>query len=152
MSDSIRETILAALKTQLQTITVANGYNLTINRVDRIRSNPINHPQYPSINVWEQRRDAEIDPKGYQKNTLDLVLEVWSEAGGEDLSQKINQHIADVEKCVLDDPTLGLDSVIDTYYTGDEVLLTNGDEIQIGAYCFIKIMYRTNYGDPNTLT
>lgn len=152
MSDSIRETILAALKTALEAITTGNGYNLTIARVDRIRANPINHPQYPSINIWEQRGNAEIDPKGYIKHTLDVVLEVWSESGGVDLSQQINKHLADVEKKILSNPTFGVAAVIDTYYTGDEVLLTNGDPIQIGAYCFIQIMYRVNYGDPYSST
>jgi hypothetical protein len=150
MPDSIREKILANLKAALEGITAANGYNYTVNRVDRIRSNPINHPVYPSINIWEQGMESEIDPKGFNTKKLDLVLELWTIAGGEDLSQVINKHLADVEKAVVTDTTRG-GNAIDTWYTGDEVLLTNGDQLMIGAYCFITVKYRTNFFDPESI-
>jgi hypothetical protein len=55
-----------------------------------------------------------------------------------------------VEKAVVVDTTRG-GNAIDTWYTGDEVLLTNGDQLMIGAYCFVTVKYRTNFFNPESI-
>ena len=116
MAYPIVESIAQAIKTQLETITKAAGYENDVNHVVRPRrTGEQSRPEHLDIFVtqddWERDEDNDIvgNPAGIGwiiSFSLDCVIR-QSETSSLPMDQVINSFIADVQKAVMVDLTWG---------------------------------------------
>ena len=155
----IREQIMSAVKTKLETITTANGYNNSIQQVERMTVMPISEHELPAIFIYEEREDVEASGSlvnlGLYSNTLSITLECWlNDDDSAEKATQLNSLLEDVVKAMQADVHWTNDSnvklAIDTIYTGNKTLLefssARGDGY-LGLLVNFNIEYRCKFGD-----
>jgi len=107
---TVRENIVAQLKSMLSGISVANGYNNDIATVERWqqRGNSLNNT--PLIVIVPGEEIKTPDPNPFYTCHLPIALDVWICHDEADLSQStdqiINSILGDIERCIMTDPSL----------------------------------------------
>lgn len=123
MSDSKRLAILKGLQTQLETITIANGYHRDVAKVSRKFRLWEDVIEVPRINILPllERIEGTVHrqpPSVNISNPFGFRLVSYVDAG-EDvndegiLADEAENHISDVKKCLYANPTLGLSYIIE---------------------------------------
>jgi len=154
----IREQIMALVKTKLETITTANGYNTVVQRVERMTITPISNSELPAIYIYEEQETVEADGGivnlGLYSNTLAVTLECWIKDRTAEKATQLNKVLEDVVKSMQADTQWtdgsGVKLAIDTVYTGNKTLLEfssakgNG---YLGLLVQFDIVYRCKFGD-----
>ncbi len=148
------ERVAQAMKTQLETIKVSNGYENTVNRVVRPRrTSEGNRPQ--PLDIWmlqdDPERDEENDLAGNPAGigwivpfALDCVVR-QAEASKLPMDQVINAFIADVQKALMVDITWG-ELATDTRLRSPEFASSeSGFE---GATVWVEVLIRVEETDP----
>jgi len=97
MADTIREKILADIKTALETVTVANGFNQDITTVERDRLNPLEIEAFPAALIMDLGESVERQGAQVERIDLSVMVELWisQEIGG---AIAMNKLIGDVKK------------------------------------------------------
>ncbi len=97
MADTIREKILADIKTALQAVTVANGFNQDLKTVERDRLSPLEIETFPGALIMDLGETVERQGAQVERVDLSVMVELWiaQEIGG---AAAINQLIGDVKK------------------------------------------------------
>tara|TARA_Y100000034_G_C6776167_1_gene346583 strand:+ start:441 stop:893 length:453 start_codon:yes stop_codon:yes gene_type:complete len=149
MANSIRENILAKVKTQLETIT-------DIGTVQRTRVKPIgNDVAFPAIFIYEDKEDININSpasQGKVVKNLGLTLQVWQIDDGSGLSTQLNSIIKDVEKAFMNDPqwdNLAMQTIPIGTRNFIEFNSARG-EGYLGFEFDVEIQYRHTFYDPET--
>ena len=108
---TVRENIVAQIKTMLGSIKQVNGYVNDINSVERWQQRGNSLGQTPLIVIVPGEEIKTPEPNPFYTCHLPVALDVWICQDEEDLSQStdqiINSVLGDIEKCVMQDPTLG---------------------------------------------
>jgi len=98
MADSIREQILQAIQTQLETITAANGYDNTVLTVERVRQTFFDD-ELPAIGIWDEAEETTLHHnKAYQ--AMEVRLDAIIDAGTSNRSVALNKMRADLKKAI----------------------------------------------------
>ncbi len=107
---TMREQILEAIKTQLETISIANGYVNDIDNVQRWnqRGNPVEPSPCIIIAAGEEQKAPSPNP--LYTCELPVFIDVWmcqeeDDATATDIT--LSSLLGDVEKCLMVDPSLG---------------------------------------------
>jgi hypothetical protein len=110
MSLSIRENILANLKTTLEGITAAAGYTHTMAGVSRWSSKSNETRQTPCIVINSGPEEKLQQPNPQATCRLTVYLDVWMRSPDTDTTASdtyLSSLLADVEKAVMADHTRG---------------------------------------------
>lgn len=150
MSTSIRENILAELKTTLEAITVAHGYTNTIASVQRWnqRGNSLALVPCIVINSGQEEKRPEPNPQATCKFTI--YLDVWYRQDDDETrpsDQIISGLLADVEKALMVDPTRG-GNAEDTNILNNVTFETVEGQPSFGIILELEIVYKHKLTDP----
>jgi hypothetical protein len=147
MSDSIRESIVKNLVTTLEKIVEGATYGITICRVERIPSSPFSEADFPLAmvqDIAEEKDDG--SPVGYSTSVLKVQIIVW-DSNYDELSERANLLLADVEKALHSDVTRG-GYAFDTNIIGNQ-LISAEEALPVGGVIIdIEVLYRHTLGDP----
>lgn len=105
-----REEILAALKTSLEGITVANGYELTLNKVERgLRHyDNVPGPEMPALFIAgadEVRKNISVS--NFESRMSVALVGYVENNDREALQQDVNKLVGDITRKIYSDPRLG---------------------------------------------
>lgn len=124
---SIRGDILAAYKTALESITIANGYNTDVETVEYGVRNFNEVKTRPGLRCWIGIGPTRENLTDRACNQIDsrweIQLLVHQSAGSRALSDVVDANskiVADIRKALYSEPALGVDGVIQVSITGVE--------------------------------
>lgn len=154
MATSVRESILASLKTALALISTANGYenNITggVQRFNQNGNSLVTVPTIVVIGGSEEKSSKEAHNLTDCKLTVYLVA--WARHDSEsvvDTDTVVNSLILDVEKAIMVDVTRG-GKAVDTNVVNVEPLDSVEGQPYCGAILEVEIWYRHTITDPAT--
>ncbi len=105
MADSIRQQIMTALITRLQTITVANGYETNVgDNVNDWHVSNFQETELPAMDVRDANESTEVRG-GFHQNTLSVEIE--TKVSGTTSATIMRDIIADVVKAIGTDTSFG---------------------------------------------
>jgi len=159
---SIRERIMQLVKAKLETITTGNGYNNTINTVERTRTTPVNKSEMPCIFIYEDGESVSAIGGtvnlGLYENQLSLILECWIKDDSTEKGTQLNALLEDVIKAMQENYSWtdggGTCLAVDTQYQGNQTLLEFASAKGNGFLALLvnfNIIYRTKFGDLTSL-
>ena len=147
---TVRENILANIKTTLESVTTANGYDNTIASVQRWdkRGNPLR--QVPCIVVSAGQEQKTPLPNPFFTCHLTVYLDVWVRQDAADVvvtDSVLSSLLGDIEKAVMADYTRGgfaKDTVLHSSVPFESV----EGQPHAGLIIEIEIVYQHKQGDP----
>ncbi len=148
---TIRERILANIKTTLEEITIANGYVNTIASVQRWdkRGNPLR--QVPCIVVNAGQEEKQMSPNPYFTCRLSAYLDVWirqDEADATATDVILSGILGDIEKALMIDNTRG-GFAIDTNIKSNVPFETVEGQPHAGLTIELEVLYQHTQSDPS---
>ncbi len=148
---TIRERILANIKTTLEAITIANGYDNTIASVQRWdkRGNPLR--QVPCIVVNAGQEEKQMSPNPYFTCRLSVYLDVWirqEEADATATDVILSGILGDIEKALMIDNTRG-GFAIDTNIKSNVPFETVEGQPHAGLTIELEVLYQHTQSDPS---
>lgn len=151
---TIRNLIVANLKTTLETITTGNGYATTVDEVFYWRP-PIGTAvamPYLVIAAMSETKDQQSSP--YYSCDLTVDVEAFEELAEDDPLTgwvKIERLLADIEKAVTQAPNRGQTSntVVDTILESVSIKPYDNDDKVITGTVRLTVRYRHNWTDPS---
>jgi len=152
MTETVRERILANLKTTLEGITVANGYNfdLTPQTVQRWSMHGNRMTDIPLVIISPGNEDEKSLPNAFEECELTVYLDVFFVNAQNDAVSSdtyLNRLLGDIKKAVLLDHTRGGEA-IDTDAAGATPFETTEGQSFAGVIVELKIRYRHLRLDP----
>ena len=149
-STSILEQIAAAIATQLATLTVVGGYQLTIASVKRpAQWEELDFADLLAVVTQGDRTRAETEDLGWEQWFQDFeiaLLVMESEATETAVETRMNLFDAEAHKCLSVDPTFG-GLAIDSRITGVPEMPLAGTGFK-GIILTLNVHYRHLDGDP----
>ena len=149
---TVREHIIERIITQLENITVANGYENNIGPGNVYRETPvIEKERVPAISVWELLERRERNQYGGTVRTLRIKIEGIVDAQGQNHPAKVsNSLLGDIETALIIGD-MSLDDLIDDIQDISAEITHFPIERQLaGALIDFEIKYTTEWGDPYT--
>lgn len=148
---TIRERILANIKTTLEAITIANGYVNTIASVQRWdkRGNPLR--QVPCIVINAGQEEKQMSPNPYFTCRLSVYLDVWirqDEADATATDVILSGILGDIEKALMIDNTRG-GFAIDTNIKNNVPFETVEGQPHAGLTIELEVLYQHTQSDPS---
>ena len=105
MAASVRQSILNAIKTRLQSITVVNGYETDIgSNVNMWHTTDFQETELPAIDLRDPAE--EVETRG-GNHICTLTIEIEAKVSGSASDITMRDIIADIIKAVGTDPTFG---------------------------------------------
>lgn len=148
MLDSLREQILQAIQSRLQTIHTGNGYTTDIGNAVCRSKKSIREGELPVLSIWDTE-EAVDRAYGNYECTLTVAIDV-AFAFDENFSVISNRYLADVAYCILNNNSELKALTNDIVYTSNTSYLVD-DTYDIGG---IRVEFQVNYttvaGDPFT--
>jgi len=154
MADSIRELIMKDIKSTLESIDTADGYNYTmsertVRRFNMRGQNFVDLPTYV-IDMTQETEIPMISPKEKMRMSITIsAYYVQKEDDDLDTGVYINMMLADIKKSLLVDPQRGT-YAIETVITGADKFNTTDEQKYTGIIVGIDVQYQHAYGDPYT--
>ncbi len=153
--ETVRERIIANLKTTLEGITIAGGYNFnfspeTIQRWSMHGQSMVN---LPAIVISPGNEDEKALPNPLEECLLTIYLDVFFVTNAGDAISTdtyLNRLQGDIKKTVLMDPTRG-GLAVDTDVLGTTPFETTDGQPYAGIIMEIGIRYRHLRTDPTAL-
>ena len=148
---TIRERILANIKTTLEAITAVNGYSNTIASVQRWdkRGNPLR--LVPCIVVNAGQEEKQMSPNPYFTCRLSVYLDVWIRQDDADSTATdviLSDMLGDIEKALMIDNTRG-GFAIDTNIKSNVPFETVEGQPHAGLTIELEILYQHKQSDPS---
>ncbi|MBL8014440.1 MAG: hypothetical protein JNN05_11395 [Candidatus Omnitrophica bacterium] len=148
---TIRERILANIKTTLESVTIANGYVNTIASVQRWdkRGNALR--QVPCIVVNAGQEEKQMTPNPYFTCRLSVYLDVWIRQDDADSTATdviLSGILGDIEKALMIDNTRG-GFAIDTNIKSNVPFETVEGQPHAGLTIELEILYQHTQSDPS---
>jgi len=147
MTDSIRQTIMAAFEDRLQTILTANGYQTNLgSNVFEWRGTALEDSELPAV-IYRDMADTTALTFGRQEHKLRVDLDIFTNSTA-DVMRKL---IADIHTCMASpDTTLG-GLAEDISPVSDETIQTeHEDKKYFGISLKVIIQFVTKIWDPYT--
>ena len=148
---TVRENILANIKTTLEGITVANGYANTIASVQRWdkRGNALR--LVPCIIVNAGQEEKEMSPNPYFTCRLSVYLDVWMRQDDADSTATdtlLSSVLGDIEKALMVNNTRG-GYAIDTNIKSNVPFETVEGQPHAGLTIELEILYQHTQSNPS---
>ena len=148
---TIRERILANIKTTLDAITIANGYVNTIASVQRWdkRGNALR--QVPCIVVNVGQEEKQMSPNPFFTCKLSVYLDLWirqDESDSQPTDSLLSSLLGDIEKSLMIDNTRG-GYAIDTSIKSNVPFETVEGQPHAGLTIELEILYQHKQSDPS---
>tara|TARA_R100000458_G_C8275255_1_gene250281 strand:+ start:1245 stop:1775 length:531 start_codon:yes stop_codon:yes gene_type:complete len=149
-----RKAILDALKSQLQAIDGANGYNYEISSTSVLTSHTeaINFADRPMILIKQGQETVEDLANGAMDRTLEVILETWlliDSTANAQISEILNAWSFDLEATILKDRTLG-GTALDCNIVSSESYSDVERLPDAGLLLELSIRYRTSELNPSS--
>ena len=145
MADTIRQQIMAALKTRLDTISTANGYE-TDATVYEWHVTDVSSDDLPVLDI----RDSEqVTAAAVQEDEHTITGEITALAAGSAsaAASAVRNLIGDTVKAIGTDVTFG-GLAQDTQIDGDVITIDHEDKRIAGATITVRIIYTTPHMNP----
>ena len=145
---SIREDIISALATKLETITTGNGYEQTVESVFDYPTHFESINQFPAISIFMGSTALDYKLGGATQDTsFNIGLRCYIEGADEDaIRDSANKCIEDVNKMIFNNITLGNSNVIKAEVTTVEPPFIWLELGNIGLVDIqLNILYRRTY-------
>lgn len=149
---TVRENILANIKTTLDGITVANGYVNTLAKVERWKQHGNSVKSVPCVFITAGPEDQEPTPNPYVTCKLTVYLEVWMRQEESDTAPSdsyLNSLLGDIEKSLAVDVTRG-NYAKDTNLKNSIPFETVEGQANMGLNIELEIVYQYKQGDPTS--
>lgn len=156
MAASRRKLLLQALVDQLNTITVANGYNTDLGIAGgaqkvQVETNQLGTLPVALVSMFGE--DKEADLVRFVTGTLRCVVAIWPDvAEGDDAEDKLDDLITDVERAIavqMDaDPPWGIAGALRIERDGVVSHVKNTPDGEVSAEIEVVLGYRHDLGDP----
>jgi len=148
MADTIREQIIANIKTTLEGITTGAGYNNTLKSVYRDPVAVQDIAQFPAAFILTGTEDPVQRASSVVVRTMNLTVEFWVHPGKE-LSKAVESMRGDIQKAMVVDPRRAALAQDTLEGPSSDVLLL--EEIPFaGSQIGYSVPYRTKIEDPFT--
>jgi len=150
MTTSRREYILQNIKTTLETITLAHGYNNTITNVQRWSQKGNNLQIIPAIIINSGMEGKQQEPNPQATCKFTVYLDVWTRQDDTDTTpsdQIISGLLLDVEKVLMVDYTRG-GYAENTYIMNNVPFVTVEGMPSFGVQIELEITYKHLLTDP----
>lgn len=147
--DSIREQIIQAIFARLETITTANGYNVSV--ADNANRAKKNYDEYelPALTLWAGQ---EVNERLFNVNERKMVIDIESLKllENETLTDDAitNQMIADIQKCMGTYSATVSDLIDGMNETNTEPIYPDDGSSIISVRVTYEVAYSTVKGDP----
>lgn len=152
MSDPVKLTILANIKTTLEGITVAAGYNQTLRQVHDRRPMFSNDPsECPVVYFFEENtaNDEEFS-QNRTRRVMTVMVGHYSSGDGRNPKPALERLVADVEKALTTDRTRN-GVAIDTIPGNEEPEVIPNETPSGICWRDYTVIFRTPHGDPYTV-
>lgn len=147
--ETVRERILANLKTALERVTVENGYNFDL-AVQRWSMNGNSLVNLPAVIISPGNEDETALPNQYEECVLTVYLDVFFVNNADDAvatDTYLSRLQGDIKKAVLADATMGGEA-IDTDVRGTTPFEVVEGQPCSGIIVEVVIRYRHRRDDP----
>lgn len=147
---TVRESILANIKTTLETITTENGYNNTLASVQRWKQNANTFNHVPCVIIAAGPETKSIGPYPNQTCRLTVFLGIWTrqlETDTDPSDTILNSLMGDVEKALMTDVTRGGYSR-DTNIISNEPFDSIEGQPDIGLMIQVEVLYQHLITNP----
>ncbi|MDD5450197.1 MAG: hypothetical protein PHO42_06370 [Candidatus Omnitrophica bacterium] len=147
---TVRENIIANLKTTLEAITQANGYNNDIASVQRWMQRGNILKSVPCIVISAGQEDKKPEPNPLMTCRLSVYLELYlrqNETDQTPTDSLINSLLGDIEKALMLDYTRG-SFALDTNIRAIMPFETQEGQANAGAVIEIEILYQHQQNNP----
>jgi len=150
--ETVRERILANIKTTLEGITVANGYNFdfTPDTVQRWSMHGNKLVDLPAVVISPGDEEEKSLPNNFEECTFTVFLDIFfvtEEADTVSTDTYLNRLQGDMKKAILEDHTRGGEA-IDTDVLGTTPFETTEGQPYAGIIMELGIRYRHLRSDP----
>lgn len=150
MAINLRQRLVDAIMTRLQTITVANGYETNLGaRVYEWRTTPLGADEMPGLIFRDT--DEVIPQTGLvEEHEITLEIEMYASSGVA-TPATTRKAIADVIKCVGADVTFGGLAQDSVPHPEESIAFEHKDKIVGGVMLKFKVKYLSYRFDPYTI-
>ena len=141
MATTKRQSIMNAVKTRLQSITVANGYDFNLgSNIYEWRTTALNDNELPGI-VFRDTQNIKIEggPVAYFRWGLNVEVEIITQ-GGTSITD-IRKMLGDVYKAIKTDDTWGGLAITTEQPNSDEIQSEQQERKITGAAIRLQIIY-----------
>jgi hypothetical protein len=150
--ETVRERILQNIKTVLESVTIANGYNFdfTPATVQRWSMHGNRMVDMPMVVISPGDEDESSMPNPFEECLLTLYLDIFFVNDENDpvpTDTYLNRLQGDIKKAVLQDPTRGGEAV-DTDVLGTTPFETTEAQPYAGIIMEVRVRYRHLRTDP----
>ncbi len=150
--ETVRERILQNIKTALEAVTIANGYNFdfTPQTIQRWSMHGNRMVDMPMAVISPGDEDETSSPHPFEECVLTVYLDVFfinDENDPVPTDTYLNRLQGDIKKAVLQDPTRGGDA-IDTDVLGTTPFETTEAQPYAGIIMELRVRYRHLRSDP----
>lgn len=148
---SIKENVIQGLKSNLEAIDGTGDYANEVPAA-QIYTHPLNIKNVddrPVIVIHEQNEDYDDGVNFFLTRTARFTLEAWKriDPGVEDAGAESREWLADIERAIQADTTLG-GTAINTKLVSNDAVAFGTESPDVGALVQLEIMYRTAAQDP----
>ena len=147
---TVRENIIADLKTTLEGVSQANGYNNDIASVQRWQQRGNVLRSVPCIVISAGQEDKKPEPNPLMTCRLSVYLELYIRQNETDLTPTdsiINSLLGDIEKALMVDYTRS-GNAKDTNIKSVIPFETQEGQVNAGAVIELEIIYQHQQTDP----
>jgi hypothetical protein len=150
--ETVRERILDNIKTTLEGVTQANGYNFdfTPDTVQRWTMHGNRMVDMPMVIISPGDEDESSNPHPYEECVMSVFLDIFHVTDEEDpvsTDTYLNRLQGDIKKAVIEDVTRGGEA-IDTDVVGTTPFETIESQPHAGLIMELRIRYRHLRTDP----
>lgn len=147
MADSVRELIEQNVKTTLEGVTIANGYQVNILQVFRYGQPFPATPECPAAQIIPEGETYEPAPHPLYTAKLTLMVALLVEAEVGKVAKAINDILADVTKALMADVTRG-GNAVRTFILSSSVYESGVTEPIGDVRLRVEIHYRMSFSNP----
>jgi hypothetical protein len=149
MADSIRETILQSLESQLANMTTDNGYDFTVSSASIQRARRFfDEDELPAIGIFDGEETLAYDFNDTRADML-VRVEFHADARYTNRSIMLNRMKANLEKCIMSQDTTHSAKAGGSRINSMEMRLPDDDDSTVvTAVAIVLINYTTVTGNP----
>ena len=147
---TVRENILANIKTTLETITITNGYGNNIASVQRWNKRGNALRQVPCIVVNAGQEEKQMSPNPFFSCKLSVYLDLWirqDESDSQSTDSLLSGLLGDIEKSLMVDNTRG-GYAIETNIKSNVPFETVEGQPHAGLTIELEVLYQHRQSDP----
>jgi len=150
--ETVRERILQNIKTTIEGVTIANGYNFdfTQETVQRWSMHGNRMVDMPTVVISPGDEDESSSPHPFEECLMSVFLDVFYVTDEDDLVSTdtyLNRLQGDIKKAILADVTRG-DEAVDTDILGTTPFETTEAQPYAGIIIEVRVRYRHLRNDP----